>query len=259
MAERLYRSREDRMLAGVAGGVAETLDADPSLVRIVWALLGHLHRWHRARSSTSSWPSSCPSARRWPTGARASGTPAAGRRTPRTGRRRRRPSRGWRPPVGPTAVVLGGQPRRAPCRPARATRRPRAGPGRRSSSDSSDPHRRRLPAPRIRAGFDWRVCVAGRADRRRRPVPHLRPSSATDAGSYGSRRGRRPVRWAGGHAARARRHRPGRARHRGGSRPALSGAPGLPLADPGSDTSTSTIGSMAAGEVRVSGGSSRPR
>lgn len=39
MAERLYRSRDDRMLAGVAGGVAETLDADPSLVRIVWALL----------------------------------------------------------------------------------------------------------------------------------------------------------------------------------------------------------------------------
>lgn len=27
------------MLAGVAGGVAETLDADPSLVRILWALL----------------------------------------------------------------------------------------------------------------------------------------------------------------------------------------------------------------------------
>ena len=27
------------MLAGVAGGVAETLDADPALVRIVWALL----------------------------------------------------------------------------------------------------------------------------------------------------------------------------------------------------------------------------
>jgi phage shock protein PspC (stress-responsive transcriptional regulator) len=39
MSERLYRSREDRMLAGVAGGVAEALDADPSLVRIVWALL----------------------------------------------------------------------------------------------------------------------------------------------------------------------------------------------------------------------------
>jgi phage shock protein PspC (stress-responsive transcriptional regulator) len=35
----LYRSRDDRMLAGVAGGVAELWDADPSLVRIVWALL----------------------------------------------------------------------------------------------------------------------------------------------------------------------------------------------------------------------------
>lgn len=42
MAEPLHRSRDDRMLAGVAGGVAETLDADPSLVRIVWALLAIL-------------------------------------------------------------------------------------------------------------------------------------------------------------------------------------------------------------------------
>ena len=39
MTERLYRSRDDRMLAGVAGGLAELWDADPSLVRIVWALL----------------------------------------------------------------------------------------------------------------------------------------------------------------------------------------------------------------------------
>lgn len=39
MADRLYRSRDDRMLAGVAAGVADALDADPSLVRIVWALL----------------------------------------------------------------------------------------------------------------------------------------------------------------------------------------------------------------------------
>jgi phage shock protein C len=30
------------MLAGVAAGVAETLDADPSLVRIIWALLAVL-------------------------------------------------------------------------------------------------------------------------------------------------------------------------------------------------------------------------
>ena len=39
MNERLYRSRGDRMLAGVAGGLAEIWDADPALVRIVWALL----------------------------------------------------------------------------------------------------------------------------------------------------------------------------------------------------------------------------
>ncbi len=39
MDERLYRSTDDRMLAGVAGGLAEMWDADPSLVRIIWAFL----------------------------------------------------------------------------------------------------------------------------------------------------------------------------------------------------------------------------
>lgn len=39
MSQRLYRSRDDRMIAGVAGGLAERLDIDPSLVRIVWAIL----------------------------------------------------------------------------------------------------------------------------------------------------------------------------------------------------------------------------
>jgi phage shock protein C len=39
MNDRLYRSRDDRMLAGVAGGLAEYWDADPSLIRIVWAVL----------------------------------------------------------------------------------------------------------------------------------------------------------------------------------------------------------------------------
>ena len=37
MGARLYRSRDDRILAGVAGGVAEYFDLDPSLVRIAWA------------------------------------------------------------------------------------------------------------------------------------------------------------------------------------------------------------------------------
>ncbi len=39
MNEHLYRSRDDRMIAGVAGGLADLWDADPSLIRIVWALL----------------------------------------------------------------------------------------------------------------------------------------------------------------------------------------------------------------------------
>ncbi|MEZ0241124.1 MAG: PspC domain-containing protein, partial [Chloroflexota bacterium] len=39
MHERLYRSRDDRMIFGVAGGMADWLDVDPAIVRIVWALL----------------------------------------------------------------------------------------------------------------------------------------------------------------------------------------------------------------------------
>ena len=39
MNRRLYRSPGDRVLAGVAGGMAETYDFDPALVRVGWALL----------------------------------------------------------------------------------------------------------------------------------------------------------------------------------------------------------------------------
>ena len=39
MNRRLYRSRTDSVLGGVAGGVAEYLDADPAIVRIIWAIL----------------------------------------------------------------------------------------------------------------------------------------------------------------------------------------------------------------------------
>ena len=34
---RLYRSNQDRMIAGVCGGLAEYLDIDPTIVRLVWA------------------------------------------------------------------------------------------------------------------------------------------------------------------------------------------------------------------------------
>lgn len=39
MNERLYRSVDDRVIAGVAGGLAERLGVDPAIVRIIWTLL----------------------------------------------------------------------------------------------------------------------------------------------------------------------------------------------------------------------------
>lgn len=35
---RLYRSRSDRMLAGVAGGIAKYFNVDPTLVRLLFVL-----------------------------------------------------------------------------------------------------------------------------------------------------------------------------------------------------------------------------
>lgn len=39
MNGRLYRSRDDRIIAGVAGGLAAHLNIDPSIVRILWVVL----------------------------------------------------------------------------------------------------------------------------------------------------------------------------------------------------------------------------
>ncbi len=38
LSTRLYRSRDERMLAGVAGGLAAHFDLDPTLVRLAFAL-----------------------------------------------------------------------------------------------------------------------------------------------------------------------------------------------------------------------------
>jgi phage shock protein C len=40
VADRLYRSPSDRVIAGVAGGLATWLNIDPSLIRVAWVLLG---------------------------------------------------------------------------------------------------------------------------------------------------------------------------------------------------------------------------
>lgn len=37
--KRLYRSTQDRMFAGVCGGIADYLEVDPTLVRLVFAAL----------------------------------------------------------------------------------------------------------------------------------------------------------------------------------------------------------------------------
>lgn len=38
MYKRLYRSRTDRMLAGVCGGIAKYFEIDPTLVRLFWLI-----------------------------------------------------------------------------------------------------------------------------------------------------------------------------------------------------------------------------
>ncbi len=38
MKKRLYRSRKDRKIAGVCGGIAEYFEIDSTLVRVLWAI-----------------------------------------------------------------------------------------------------------------------------------------------------------------------------------------------------------------------------
>lgn len=37
--KRLYRSKKERIIAGVCGGIGEYFDVDPVVVRLVWVLL----------------------------------------------------------------------------------------------------------------------------------------------------------------------------------------------------------------------------
>ena len=37
--KKLYKSNKDRMISGVCGGVAEYLNVDPTIVRLIWVLL----------------------------------------------------------------------------------------------------------------------------------------------------------------------------------------------------------------------------
>ncbi|WKD59478.1 PspC domain-containing protein [Corynebacterium caspium] len=50
---RLYRSRTDKYLGGVCGGIAETYDVDPTLIRLLvvaatlmgWGLIMYIAAW----------------------------------------------------------------------------------------------------------------------------------------------------------------------------------------------------------------------
>jgi phage shock protein C len=38
--KKLYRSRKNKVLAGVCGGIAEYFSQDPTIIRILWVILG---------------------------------------------------------------------------------------------------------------------------------------------------------------------------------------------------------------------------
>ena len=39
MEKKLYRSRTDKKLSGVCGGLAEYLNVDPTIIRLIWVLV----------------------------------------------------------------------------------------------------------------------------------------------------------------------------------------------------------------------------
>ena len=42
MEKRLYKSKENKMLAGVCGGIAEYFNLDPTLIRLGWIVFSAL-------------------------------------------------------------------------------------------------------------------------------------------------------------------------------------------------------------------------
>ena len=40
MEKKLYRNPNNKMLAGVCSGLAEYINIDPTIIRVIWALVG---------------------------------------------------------------------------------------------------------------------------------------------------------------------------------------------------------------------------
>ena len=121
MTERLYRSSTDRVIGGVAGGLAAWLRIDPSIVRVVWVVLAvvsggifllvYVVMLFVVPLAPTGWtPSAGPSApgppppAGGPTGQWGSPTPGAQWTPPPTGG----PGSGWRAPdPGNAGIVFG--------------------------------------------------------------------------------------------------------------------------------------------------------
>ena len=40
MEKKLYRNTQNKMIAGVCSGLAEYINIDPTIIRVIWALVG---------------------------------------------------------------------------------------------------------------------------------------------------------------------------------------------------------------------------
>jgi len=106
---RLYRSSDDRILAGVAGGLAAYLDVDPVIVRIIWFLsvffTGTLTFWAYlvmifvVPLEPSEWPPASP----WAPGGGPTGGPVGFEAA-------YAPPAGGRPPTRPPRVLAAPRP-----------------------------------------------------------------------------------------------------------------------------------------------------
>ena len=46
MEKRLYRSRENKVISGVCGGIADYFEVDPTFIGLLWAVSVCLHTVH---------------------------------------------------------------------------------------------------------------------------------------------------------------------------------------------------------------------
>jgi phage shock protein C len=150
---RLYRSTDDRILAGVAGGVAAYFDVDPVIVRIIWFLsvffTGSLTFWAYlvmiivVPLEPSEWPAQSP----WAPG----GAPAGYANTyaPPTTTAPIDPATGA--PVSPDAAGVAG-----PTAPADPNAGPAAGASAAPNFAPGTPPAAG-PAPTGWWGYDWRA------------------------------------------------------------------------------------------------------